>query len=140
MQFVKATTQFEFFSLMKVRIDVFVQEQAVSPAIELDEEDRTCDHYIIYDKHRIIATCRIIEHDNTWHIGRVAVLKEHRDKHCGSYMLQQVENLAIQKNVHKLVLGAQLAALPFYTKNGYTPYGDIYLDADIEHRMMEKVL
>ncbi|MDF9825097.1 putative GNAT family N-acyltransferase [Breznakia sp. PF5-3] len=140
MRFTKATTQFEYFSLMEIRIKVFVKEQCVDPLIELDEEDKTCNQYLVYSDNKPIATCRVIRHGTTWHVGRVAVLKEFRNKHCGSFMLKEIEKIAHQEQAEKLVLGAQTVAIPFYEKNGFIAYGDIYLDADIEHRMMEKIL
>lgn len=140
MRFKKAETQFEYFSLMQIRAAVFMCEQSVDPLIEIDDEDKTCDQFVVYDNDEIIGTCRVLKHGSDWHIGRVAVLKEHRKKHCGSFMLNEVEKIAKESGVKKLELGAQVAAMPFYENNGYRGYGDIYLDADIDHMMMEKRL
>lgn len=140
MYFTQAKTQFEYFSLMQIRAAVFMCEQHVDPLLEIDDEDRLCMHYILYDNSEIIATCRVLPEGDTWHIGRVAVMKDHRHKHCGSFLLDEVEKLAKSEQIHKLVLGAQITAMPFYEKNGYVAYGELYLDAAIEHRMMEKLL
>lgn len=140
MNFVKANNQFEFISALQIRTIVFMKEQNVDPELELDDEDLTCDHFVVYDDDKIIGTCRILKHDNEWHVGRVAVLKEQRHKKCGSFMLQEVEKIARTNDVKKLTLGAQCAAIPFYNRNGYKEYGNIYLDANIEHKMMEKLL
>lgn len=140
MNFKKAETQFEFFSLMLIRATVFMCEQHVDPLLEIDEIDQTCDHFVVYDDPKIIGTCRVIKHGDSWHIGRVAILKEHRKKHVGSFMLEEVEKLARMKNIKTLQLGAQVSAIAFYEHNGYIQYGEFYVDADINHIMMEKKL
>ena len=140
MKFKKAETQFEYFSLMQIRASVFMCEQNVNPLIEIDNEDKTCNHFIVYDNDKIIGTCRILKHGSDWHIGRVAVLKKYRKNRCGSFMLEEIEKLAKINGVKKLELGAQVSAMSFYKNNGYCAYGDIYIDADIEHMMMEKRL
>lgn len=136
----KAETQFDFFSLMQIRCIVFMIEQHVSPTLEMDDEDKTCDHYIVEEDGNIMGTCRVLFHDDIWHIGRVAVLKEYRHKHCGSALLKAVEEVAKTKKIKALQLGSQVQAKAFYEKNGFKAYGDIYMDADIEHVMMEKTL
>lgn len=136
----KAETQFDFFSLMHIRCVVFMVEQHVPPMLEIDGEDRTCDHYIIEEEGVVMGTCRVLFHGDIWHVGRVAVLKEYRHKHCGSQLLTAVEEVAKTKKVKALQLGSQLQAKAFYEKNGFNAYGDIYMDAGIEHVMMEKKL
>lgn len=140
MKFVKAETQNEFFSLMLIRAIVFMREQQVDPLIELDEEDCFCDQYIVYEQDKIIATCRVVSLEDSWHIGRVSVLKEYRHHHYGTYMLKEIEALALKAGIKRLELGAQLHAIPFYEKNGYACYGEVYVEADIEHCNMEKYL
>ena len=39
--------------------------------------------------------------------------------------------------VTRAALGAQLDALGFYERLGFTAYGDVFDDAGIDHRMME---
>ncbi|TDW20617.1 putative GNAT family N-acyltransferase [Breznakia blatticola] len=141
MKFKKATTQKEIFQLMRIRIDVFVIEQEVDPSIEIDDTDGLCDQYVLYDdSEQIVGTCRVIIEDDSWHVGRVAIKKEARKHQYGSYMLQQVEILARQANAKQLELGAQVTAMPFYERNGYVGFGDIFFDAHIEHKMMVKQL
>ena len=53
-------------------------------------------------------------------------------------MMFAVEGEAARAGRGVVILGSQLSAVPFYTKLGYEPYGEIFLDANIEHRMMRK--
>ena len=38
------------------------------------------------------------------------------------------------------MLNGQISAQPFYERLGYEAYGEIFLDANIEHRAMKKHL
>jgi predicted GNAT family N-acyltransferase len=40
----------------------------------------------------------------------------------------------------RIALAAQLAAQRLYERAGYEPYGEVFLDAGIEHVMMAKAL
>lgn len=136
-----AENQSDFFSCMLIRSRVFMIEQNVDISLELDEDDKTCTHYCLYDDNETaIGTCRILDHGDTAHLGRVAILKEYRQKGCGAFMISEVEKSCKMLGYKKVELGAQLHALPFYEKQGYHAYGEIFMDADIEHRMMVKEL
>lgn len=134
-----AESQADFFKCMQIRGTVFVNEQAVDIDIEIDDEDYTCDHYLLIDnEEKAIGTCRIINEGKVAHLGRVALLKEARGKGYGEFLLAEAEKICQSFGFEKIVLGAQVRALGFYEKSGFVPYGDIFLDADIDHRMMEK--
>lgn len=136
-----AENQSDFFSCMLIRSRVFMIEQNVDISLELDEDDKTCTHYCLYDDNgTAIGTCRILDHGDTAHLGRVAILKKYRQKGCGAFMISEVEKSCKMLGYKKVELGAQLHALPFYEKQGYHAYGEIFMDADIEHRMMVKEL
>lgn len=136
-----AENQSDFFSCMLIRSRVFMIEQNVDISLELDEEDKTCTHYCLYDDEgNAVGTCRVLKHGDIAHLGRVAVLKDVRGHGYGAYMLREVEKHCRKLGYKKIELGAQLHALPFYEKQGYHAYGNIFLDADIQHRMMVKEL
>lgn len=136
----KAKTQYDFFSIMLIRTNVFILEQHVDPAIEIDEEDKYCDHYIIENENNIVGCCRVLKQDDCWHLGRIAIYKEYRNKNYGRYLLEKIESLAQDNKVKKLELGAQINAQGFYEKVGFHSVGDVFIEANIQHIMMEKLL
>ncbi|MGL5978530.1 MAG: GNAT family N-acetyltransferase [Erysipelotrichaceae bacterium] len=136
MEVIQATTQADFFALMKLRTEVFITEQKVDPAIEIDDLDQICIHLIAKDNNSIIGTCRIIQDGDYYKIGRVAVSKKYRGQGIGNEMMLAAERFIPRGSTIRV--GAQLQALPFYQRLGYTSYGDTFLDAEIEHVMMEK--
>lgn len=122
----------------EVRYQVFVQEQNVPLNIEMDALDNECEHVVIYDQQgRPIATARLLPND---HIGRMAVLAEHRGQGVGALLLKTLIEMALIRGSKTVFLSAQLHALPFYTKYGFNAYGEIYEDAGMAHRMMRNEL
>ena len=137
---ITAETQAHFFQLMRIRATVFMDEQAVDPLLELDEEDDTGIHLIAYSGKVPVGTCRVLLHDTYAKIGRLAVLPTHRKKGIATALLLNAEILSEVKNFYYLVLNAQIAALPLYIKNGYVANGEHFFEANIEHVKMTKKL
>ncbi len=119
-----------------IRGQVFIVEQVIDWTEEFDDWDYDSTHFVLYDNNEPIGAARLYKNK----VGRVAVLKNHRHKKAGTILMHAVEEEAKRQGIKTLELGAQYYIIPFYESLGYTAYGDIYLDADIEHRMMKKDL
>lgn len=141
---VLVTTSAEREAIFALRMEVFVVEQGVPAAEELDAHDMTAIHVLARETQKpanIIATARLIPHDeNKGAIGRVAVQKDYRGRGIGALLMRFAEDVAKERGMTSLELGAQCYALPFYEKLGYVAEGEIYLDCAIEHRHMSKTL
>lgn len=126
-------------ALLQLRRQVFIEEQGVPEELELDELDATARHYLVYsDDPCPIATARLIrETPEQARIGRFAVLATWRRKGVGRRLLDRMIQDAREAGYHRLVLSAQLSAMPLYAAAGFQAYGEIYLDAGIEHRSMK---
>lgn len=121
-----------------IRFEVFVQEQQVPLELEIDEMDGLCLHALAFDAQgRAIATGRLLPDG---HIGRMAVKSSERNKGVGAVVLQTLVEAAKLKGYNEVVLGAQIHAKGFYDRQGFVEYGDIFMDANIAHIMMKKVL
>ncbi|CCW36173.1 predicted acyltransferase [Chthonomonas calidirosea] len=126
-----------------VRLEVFVKEQGVPEEEELDVYDAEAVHFIAKERgsNKVIGTARLIQKSpEIGKIGRVAVLPDHRGRGVGTQIMQVIESFAHERNLRYLELDAQLQAIPFYERLGYTASGDIFLDAGIQHRKMTKTL
>jgi len=122
----------------KIRYEVFVQEQHVPEAEELDAMDDLCLHALAFNEHGdAIATGRLLPDG---HIGRMAVLRTDRSKGVGAAVLQALIDAAIKKGFVEVVLGAQIHAQGFYAGQGFEAFGSVFMDANIEHIMMKKSL
>lgn len=141
---VKRISDVDFKDYLKVRTDVFVIEQKVPIELEIDELDTLEHNGVIhigaFINDTLVGTSRLIKDGKDLKVGRVAVLKAYRKQGVGEAMLRYAEVQAQNNGFQRLKLGAQLSAIPFYEKSGYIAEGDIYLDANIEHRDMVKLI
>ena len=121
-------------ALGEVRRKVFIEEQQVPEELEWDEFDQTSIHILAVDKHNNpIATGRLKPDGQ---IGRMAVLKEWRNKGIGQAILQTLIRLATDKHYPPLYLHAQVTAIPFYEKSGFIINSEEFMDAGIPHKTM----
>lgn len=125
-------------SASAIRFEVFVEEQHVPEAEELDAMDELCVHALAFDEQgKAIATGRLLPDG---HIGRMAVKRSERGKGVGAAVLQALMHAALKKGFVEVVLGAQLHAQGFYDRQGFVAFGEVFMDANIEHVMMKKTL
>jgi predicted GNAT family N-acyltransferase len=121
--------------LAKIRRQVFIEEQNVPEDMEWDEHDSLATHFLATLDNKVIATARL---KTDGQIGRMAVLAEYRNKGIGSKLLKFVLLTAKQHKQKSVYLHAQLSAIRFYKKHGFTACGDIFYEANIPHREMSK--
>lgn len=122
----------------RIRREVFVIEQHVPEALELDELDASCEHAVAYDEAgNAIGTGRLLPDA---HIGRMAVHKPWRGRGVGARLLLTLMEVARRRGEHEVVLSAQLSARAFYERYGFQAEGDTYMDAGIEHILMRCAL
>jgi len=130
----------EVRAALALRHEVFVVEQRVPLEEEVDEHDGTALHLVAVEDGAVVATCRVVMEDGTAKLGRVAVAAVARRRGIASRLLAESEARARALGARRIALAAQTGALALYERAGYTPYGERFLDAGIEHLMMEKPL
>lgn len=158
----------DFERCREIRRQVFVDEQRVDPALEFDGLDEGSDHFLAWmgeGSDRVaVGTARLrplgtsFEADASASPGkptesaispadrcvakgeRVAVLGEYRGQSIGRAIMKALEDRARFRGISRIVLYAQVAALPFYEDLGYRARGPIFIEAEIEHREMNKSL
>ncbi|MGI3100136.1 GNAT family N-acetyltransferase [Companilactobacillus alimentarius] len=122
---------------IKIREIVFVEEQNVPKSIEIDDDKVNCTYFTLYSDEKPVATARFqVTSDNGIHIQRVAVLKDYRQKHLGSFLLKYIFKYAQEHNFNYVILGAQDHAQAFYKKLGFKVIGQQYREAGIFHHDM----
>jgi len=121
-------------SLSKVRRSVFIEEQQVPEELEWDDDDKTSVHVLVTYNNSPIATGRI---KMDGHIGRMAVLKNYRNKGIGSAILEALINFSKTLKMKSVYLHAQTTAIPFYEIHGFKISSEEFMDAGIPHKTME---
>lgn len=125
-----------------VRHQVFVGEQGVPVELEVDEHDPDADHVVarLADGRVVGAGRLVVAPGGVGHLGRLAVLAEVRGAGVGVALVRALEDLARARGLSSVVLGAQVYAVGFYERLGYTAYGEDFDDAGIPHRWMRTEL
>lgn len=124
---------------LHLRRVVFIDEQGVSEADELDDLDGDSFHLLAMESNVPVGTARIYIADGVAKIGRVCVLKSHRGTGLGAALIRASLDVAKGK-ADKAKLGAQVHALGFYEALGFAALGPVYDDAGIAHRDMVRDL
>jgi predicted GNAT family N-acyltransferase len=130
----------EVRAALALRHEVFVVEQRVPLEEEVDRHDETALHLGGVDRDCVVATCRLVAEGRTVKLGRMAVATAARRRGLASALLAEAETRARALGAARIALAAQTGALALYERAGYTAYGERFLDAGIEHLMMEKRL
>jgi predicted GNAT family N-acyltransferase len=135
-----ARDQSEVDAALALRYDVFCVEQGVSLEDERDGRDEQALHLVVFDDGVVVATCRLLPAGGDVKLGRMAVAASHRGRGLAAQLLAEADARARELGASRVVLAAQLTAQAIYERAGYVPYGDVFLDAGIEHVMMGKAL
>jgi predicted GNAT family N-acyltransferase len=116
--------------IRRVRDAVFVAEQSVPPELEWDAEDNGAVHFLAYEGDFAIGTVRLLPDGE---IGRLSVLKDWRGMSVGEALLKAVINEAERRGLHEQRLSAQVQAVEFYQRFGFTVVSDEFLEAGLPH-------
>ena len=124
-----------------IRRVVFIDEQAVPEELEMDDLDGEAIHLLATVDGRPAGTARLLLRDEVGKIGRVAVLADRRGTGLGAALIRAaLDELCAVPGVTTAKLGAQVHALGFYERLGFTAFGPVYDDAGIPHRDMTRPL
>ena len=119
---------------------VFIEEQGVPEADEIDDLDDVATHLLAHSGGQAVGSARLLTFGDTGKIGRVCVLKHARGQGVGAALTRAAITHFAALGLAKAKLSAQTSALPFYENLGFTAYGPTYLDAGIDHRDMQLLL
>lgn len=137
-------TPAELEGAVAVRMRVFVGEQGIPAAVEVDEADSVPDtvHAVALHQGVVIATGRLLpDVDGKGpHVGRMAVERTWRRSGVGGQVLAFLEDQARALGFQQITLHAQEYVKSFYAGHGYQEVGDMFLEENIPHREMVKQL
>ena len=127
-----------------VRRDVFIDEQGVSEAEEMDGKDDEAIHYVAYvsgEPPYPIGTARLRRPEpDVAKFERVAVREPYRGEGRGRQLMHAIESEAREQGCSHALLHAQTAVEEFYAALGYETTSDVFDEAGIPHVTMEKRL
>ena len=131
-------------AIQAIRHAVFVVEQDVPADVERDGKDVRAVHVLAEG----VGTGRLLLGEDAAGknggdpglavLGRLAVLGTARGGGHGARLVRALEDEARRLGLRGVYLEAQVHAIPFYEKLGYTAYGPEFQDAGIAHRAMKR--
>lgn len=140
----KVTTEAELQECLAVRRAVFIEEQGVPEALEIDEWDVIggAQHLLVRQGGRAVACGRMRRYDDqTAKLQRIAVRQAGRGEGFGRRIVLGLEACAKEAGYKVAILDAQTQAEGFYKRLGYrTISTETFLDAGIPHVRMQKEL
>jgi predicted GNAT family N-acyltransferase len=125
---------------LALRRRVFVEEQGVPEADELDGRDDEGLHLVAVDGERVLGTCRLVFAGATVQLSRLAVEPACRRTGLASRLLEAADVETRAGGGRRVVLHAQTYARTLYDTHGYVPRGPAFVEANIEHVAMEKAI
>ena len=124
-----------------IRRAVFIVEQGISEADDLDGLDGSAIHLLATVGSEPVGTARLLLKEDVGKIGRVSVLPEFRGQGIGkALILKSLDVFAKLPGISSAYLSAQDTAIAFYEPLGFVATGDVYIDAGVPHRDMVRPL
>ena len=125
-----------------IRTAVFVDEQKVPVEIERDAADAHAVHALARNRLGLaVGTGRLLAADGPGHparIGRMAVSRNLRGANIGRDLLEALMAAAGRRGDAEVMLHAQVSALGFYRRAGFSAHGERFEEAGIGHQEMRR--
>ena len=116
-----------------LRHEVFVKEQGIPEAIELDELDESACHLIALHQQETCGVMRILLGTDCAKLGRIATHPNYRKQGIATGMINQAITFCHLVGVQTIALNSQTYITPFYEKLGFESEGEPFMEAGIPH-------
>jgi|TARA_B110000208_G_scaffold192062_1_gene262410 predicted GNAT family N-acyltransferase len=119
-----------------IRETVFILEQKIDSSLEWDNVDNLSTHVLLRNNNLDIGCARFFYKENYIKLERMAILKKYRKQGFGSLLIESIVKHIRGGETLMIIISAQVAAIPFYKKQGFVLVGDSYIEAGINHHQM----
>ncbi len=118
---------------IQLRRKVFIEEQGVPEAIELDDRDESACHLVALHPQETCGVMRILLEDNHAKLGRIATHPNYRHQGIGTAMVNQAISFCHIAGIQTISLNSQNYITHFYEKLGFQSAGEPFQEAGIPH-------
>jgi predicted GNAT family N-acyltransferase len=136
----EARTPAEVEDALRLREEVFSDEQGVATEADRDGRDGEALHLVAVDGDKVIGTCRLVFEGRIAKLGRMVVERPLRGRGVGTSILREAERAAREGEADRIALHAQLPAKSLYARHGFRERGAAFVEEGIPHVAMEKPL
>jgi YbgC/YbaW family acyl-CoA thioester hydrolase len=125
-----------------LRHEVFASELGMDPGLMTDEADATAVHALAHNRFGVpLSSGRLLQRaPGVAQIGRMATAATVRGAGLGAGVLQALLDVARARGDRDVVLHAQLAAVDFYRRAGFSTVGPVFEEAGVQHQAMSRAL
>ena len=122
-----------------IRRAVFVQEQGVDEALEIDGRDEEAQHLLALHEGDPVGTLRLrwLDHGRVAKIERVAVLPQARGAKGGQTLVEAALALSWAAGAEAAMLHAQTNVQRFYARLGFVAFRPEFIEDGIPHVAMQ---
>jgi len=132
------TTLDDLAKAYMVRAIVFIEEQQVAYAEEVDELEHSALHILGEMDGEPMAAARMRFLGEYAKLERIAVRKSWRGRGLGHELVEYMLELARERGFHRFKMHAQAHLVDFYRVHGFEPKGGMFQEARIDHFLMVK--
>lgn len=137
----------DFEQAIRIRTEIFVDEQNIPADLELDEYDDEALHWLILREADLepVATGRMISYQEGCQmrpvakIERISVVKAARGQKLGNWLMREILKTVISEGFDQAILDAHSHLRPFYEKLGFQAEGDEFWKANVRLYRMRLV-
>jgi len=133
-----ATNPDDLIKVFIVRGIVFLEEQNVPYAIEMDDYENSATHILGEIDGEPFAAGRIRFIEDFAKLERIAVRKDFRGKSYGHQIVDFMLDIAKSRGYKKFTLHAQAHLRSFYEQHGFHVCGELFKEANIDHFPMQR--
>jgi predicted GNAT family N-acyltransferase len=139
---VEVRTRAQLERAFAIRRAVFVEEQGIDEALEIDDREHEAQHLLALRADEALGTLRLrwLDDGRTAKIERVAVLARGRGAGIGQALMRAALALAASGGAEKALVHAQVVAQAFYQGLGFGAFGPVFDEDGIRHVAMRRPL
>ena len=126
----------EFSYVRDIRESVFYDELGISKQELFDNNDESCDHFLIFDGRKVVGSVRMLSMEKIVKLERMAILKDFRTKNYGRNCILQLKEYYSEIGFSQIILDSIYSVREFYKKCGFIEEGNVFQRVGIDHIRM----
>ena len=126
----------EFSYVRDIRESVFFDELGISKQELFDNNDESCDHFLIFDGQKVVGSVRMLSMEKIVKLERMAILKDFRTKNYGRNCILQLKEYYSEIGFSQIILDSIYSVREFYKKCGFIEEGNVFQRVGIDHIRM----
>jgi len=131
----------EYQQLLELRYAILREPLGLGFNEEELQKEKDYLHIASFEDDELLGCCMLVEvNRNTLQLRQMAVKDNLQRKGIGASIIYFAEKLSKDKGYKKIMMHARDSAIGFYEKFGYIVKGEPFIEVNVPHHVMEKLL